>query len=179
MDKEKFNIVINSFDDVGIKIPTEVYNSIEDVFLENDSIDEVIVYDISEIDIIQEKLTITNKANMYVDGRHEGEKTNVYTYYGDISFSLSEYVNLCEPDGNVIEEIVHFDDEGGSIIEVPKKWNVILLETITWDSNEKDGPVKQKLTLYIYCPELLGDEPENELAIGDQYDAVYGNEGNE
>ena len=178
MDKEKFNIVINSFDDVGIKIPTEVYNSIEDVFSENDTVDHVIIYDISEIDEIQEKLTIVNKANMYIDGRNDGEKTNVYTYYGDVSYSLSEYVNLCEPDGTVIEEVVHFEDEGISIIEAPKKWNVVLLENISWDTKEKEGPIRQELNLYIYCPELLSED-ENELIVGDQYDAVYGNEGNE
>lgn len=38
MDKEKFDAVIGYFDSLNINLPTDVKNSIEDVFEENDNI---------------------------------------------------------------------------------------------------------------------------------------------
>ena len=175
MDTENLNKIISSFEDVGINVPTKVRNSFEDVFQENDSIADVSFYDVNDLDEFQKVLSITNTADIYIDGRSVGEKSNIYIYLGDISFALSEHVNLYGKDGELIEEIVNFDDVYGTRVEVPTEWAIILKEIVSWDTSVENGPITQRFELFVYCPEVMPDYEDEEDNQVDQYDAVYGN----
>ena len=68
MDTEKFNKVLDYFSNSNIQLPTDVKNSIEDVFRENDNIEEVQCYHKDELDDFQKDLKLSRDITIYVEG---------------------------------------------------------------------------------------------------------------
>jgi hypothetical protein len=77
MDSEKFNAVVGYFNDLRITLPTEVKNSLEDVFQENDNIESVEVYHPEDRDAFQTDLRLFNNVTLSMTGTNEGSVMNV------------------------------------------------------------------------------------------------------
>ena len=161
MDTEKFKAVIDYFKGISIEVPTDVKNSIEDVFRENDTVSNIQCYFKSELKEFQHDLQLFNNIKMYVDGHSIGSTMSVFTYYGQMNFSLSERTELLErtPNGDEsVELITDIDNsETDSVVYDPNEYEVILYEVLTW--NTPDKPVRTT-NLFIYRPE---DSPEDEI----------------
>lgn len=169
MDKEKFDAVLNYFSDQNIELPTEVKNAIEDVFSENDDVESVECYHRGDLDVFEKDIKLKNILRTSINGKTFGIINNVWTYYGDIKYSLSEDYGLEDNEGN-IEEISKIEDEENSVINNPDDYDIVLIEKVEWD-NEKDKTVHKTLTLYIYCPVDLEEDDEEEYL--DPRDARY------
>ena len=155
MDTEKFNKVLDYFSNSNIQLPTDVKNSIEDVFRENDNIEDVQCYHKDELDDFQKDLKLSRDITIYVNGSSKGYDIAPFTYYGQIDFSLSEHLVLIEKDqkGNesVKSELVNIDNSDiPSLVFDPKEYQIILLETTSWNSPD---PFQIHDRLFIYCPE--------------------------
>ena len=162
MDSEKFNKVLEYFASEGIELPTDVRNSIEDVFLENDNIENVTCYFRDELMDFQVDLTLKNSIKIYTDGRSIGCTYNTFTYHGQVDFSLSESVNLLKRENNedqLIEQITDIDNhDRSSMIYDKNEYNVVLVETLIWNTPEEPTRHSQ---LYIYCPDGVVEEENN------------------
>lgn len=164
MDNEKFEKVIDYFKSNSINLPTDVKNSIEDVFNENDEIENVQFYYKSELQDFQNDLRLNNIIKAYIDGFNTGIVHNTWTYYGQMDFSLSEYVALYSRSKNedgtetdeLIEEITNIENKDVSRIYSDKEYAIILYETISWET-PTEAP-KRTLQLFIYCPEEYTEE---------------------
>lgn len=164
MDREKFQQVIDYFKSENLELPTDVRNSIEDAFMENDNIENVQCYYRDELDAFEKDLTLTNKIDIYTDGSSIGSIYITFTYSGQINFSLSEYTTLMERNADkdiadVVEEITKIDNsERLSEVYDANEYNIVLVETLTWNTPNKPERHDQ---LYIYCPDLTTeDEPD-------------------
>lgn len=162
MPNEKYEKIIDYFDGHDIVLPTEVKLALEDVFHENDSIDDVYSYHgKNELGAFQEDLRLSNDVRIYLDGKSVGSIMNSYTYAGQVDFSLSEHVTLIKKDEKtgteeIIEKIVDIDRSNvDSMVYNEREYNVILIETVTWNT---PGEPERNNTLYIYCPEELPEE---------------------
>lgn len=166
MDQAKFEELLGYFTENGITLPTDVRNAIEDVFHENDNVESVICYHIDEAEEFQNDLKLTNEVNMYITGKSSGVVNNVWTYYGGMQYSLSEYIRLLEENGTLIEDISKIENDEVSLLYNLKEYVVVLLEKVSW---ETPGNLTREQVLYIYCPESLDEgDPEE-----DRYDRVY------
>ena len=153
------------FSEINITLPTEVRNAIEDVFLENDEIDGVECYHKEDLEQFQKDLTLLNDVRMTIDGTNSGLTNNVWTYYGNITYSLSENICLYDADGVLIEEISKLENEKETVVEKPNDYVITLLERVEWDSSE--SLIHREPKLYIYCPVVYEeDEP-------DKYENLY------
>lgn len=161
MDKEKFDAVVQYFDDMNIALPTDVRNAIEDVFSENDNVEGVECYHKEDLETFQSDMTIKNETKIYLSGKNSGKITNVFTYYGSLSYALSESINLYDDEDNVLEDISNIEAETETIVDIPTDYCVVLLEVVEW--NSETGKHEKQPKLYIYCPESSEDEEENEI----------------
>ena len=164
MDKEKFNAVIGYFEEENIQLPTEVKNAIEDVFLENDDIEGVECYHPEDIEQFQEDLTLTNFVKMTIGGSNEGETNNIWTYYGNVTYSLSEAIILVDDQDEIIEEISKIENDEPTIVESRNHYAVVLRERVSWNAQSK-APTRETV-LYIYCPVSVETEE-------DKYKGIY------
>lgn len=154
MDSEKFNTVLEYFNSEGITLPTDVRNAIEDVFLENDAVENVTCYFQDELDSFQNDLKFKNQIKIYTNGQSTGIIHNTFTYYGQVDFSVSEETTLLEKNGEseaVIEGITNIDNNDiPTLVYDSSEYDVVLLETLIW--NTPNAPTRTS-QLFIYCPE--------------------------
>lgn len=139
------------FESIGVEVPTSVCNAIEDVFMENDNIETVECYHIEDLDQFQKDLRLENTIELTVDGPHLGNTHNVWTYYGDVEYSYSEFTTLRNNDGDVVEKVSEISNDNDTIVNDRKDWIVTLVESVNWGSGSEG--VERNLTLYIFCPE--------------------------
>lgn len=172
MDREKFNAVCNYFETQDITIPTEVKNAIEDVFLENDNIMGVECYHQEDIDQFQDDLTLVNNVKMFLNGHNEGTLNNIWTYYGNTSYSFSEKIVLCDDEGNKIEDISTTEAEEPTTIFTPNEWVVTLYEVVNWNSENEGEKLTRETKLYIYCPMSSKEEDDD---YSDIYNEIKNN----
>jgi hypothetical protein len=158
-NNEKLKKVLDFFAESKVELPIDVNNALEDVFNENKEItDEVSVYFKEDADLFEDDLILANNVNADLKGPSNGSVNNVFTYYGEIDFSLSEFVRLTNGE-EVVEEITNIDQ-----LDKPSKLNresyaVVLVENVKWEK----GEIVKKLNLYIYCPiESESQESESE-----------------
>lgn len=161
MDSGKFNAVIDYFKSIGISLPTDVRNSIEDVFRENDNIESVECYHLEDADSFQKDLTLTNRVIMSMDGFNSGSTNNVWTYYGALRYSLSESIVLVDTDGSEMEKISDLESYDDTLLETTGDYAVVLLEKVNWDS--KEGIFERHPSLYIFCPISENEDPVDKI----------------
>jgi len=170
MDKEKFEKVLNYFNDLNIEVPTEVKNAIEDVFMENDDIKSVDIFHIEDIESFQETFTLVNDVKMWKTGKNIGQTNNVWTYYGDITYSLSESILLLDEYDQTLEVISKLENNVPTTVNDPNSYAVVFLEKVNWNSEKKEYSRDQKLS--IYCPISLETSSDPEK---NKYDKIYNN----
>lgn len=146
----------------GVELPTDVQNAIEDVFMETDNIENVVCYYKNELESFRKDLTFTNKVDIYTDGSSNGTVFLSFTYYGQVEFSLSEHTTLLSKENgfaSVVEKITDIDNsENLSNLYDSEEYNVILVEKLSWESPNKP---KREDHLFIYCPDLEGEEGDD------------------
>ena len=150
MNKEQFDAVLGYFSENNISVPTDVRNAIEDVFLENDVINGVECYHKEDLEQFQEDLTLENIVRMSLKGTNRGITNNVWTYYGNLSYSLSESILLVDEDDTTIEEISNIQNTNKTVLETPNDWAIVLIEKVMWDTVEEK--LERNPVLFIYCP---------------------------
>lgn len=161
------------FAEENIELPTEVKNAIEDVFLENDNIEGVECYHKEDLEQFQQDLTLTNFVSMSIKGNNNGETNNVWTYYGNVTYSLSEAIILVDENDEVLEEISKLENPEQTILETPDDYAVVLLERVSWESENEI--ITREPVLFIYCP-----EPGEALSAEEErYQQVYNDLKNE
>lgn len=161
MDTEKYQQVLRYFENEGVTLPTDVKNSIEDVFMENDNVEGVQCYYRDEIDSFQADLTLNNSIDIYTNGTSIGSVYLTFTYHGQIDISLSKETRLISRENNIdslVEEITHEENENPSMVYDPNEYNIILVEALTWNA---PGEPTRRSQLYIYCPDLVSTEEED------------------
>lgn len=153
---DKLNKIREFFAESGVDLPIDVSNALEDVFNENDNIeDEVDIYFREDAEAFEEDLILANNVEAELKGPSKGSANNVFTYFGEIDYSLSEFVRLVDGE-EVIEEITKIDQ-----LDIPSRLNrdmyaVVLIESVTWENSQVD----RKTHLYIYCPESVDGEEQ-------------------
>lgn len=152
------------FEEENIQLPTDVRNAIEDVFLENDDVRGVECYHLEDQEQFKQDLTLTNFVKININGYNEGETNNVWTYYGNLTYSLSEAIILVDENDDVLEEISKIENNKNTILDTPNEYAVVLLERVNWDSESKT--VTREPVLYIYCPISLEEQED------DKYDEI-------
>jgi hypothetical protein len=150
--KEKHQRLLEFFKEQGVELPIDVSNALEDVFNENDGIDDVDVYFKEDADLFGDELVLVNDVKAQLKGPSEGKSNNVFTYYGEVDYSLSEFVKLMDGD-KVVEDITNVDQ-----IDMPTTVNksmfaIVLVEAVEW----KNTSMTRKPKLYIYCPQESKD----------------------
>lgn len=166
MDNEKFNSTIEYFADNGIDLPTDVRNSIEDVFEENDSISEVLCYHKEDLADFEQDLTLRNEIHCFLNGSSNGFYSKTFTYYGDVTWSLSEVYDLDPGHDEPVETLLESTTDDLSVID-PKQYQVVMVETVTWDTENNE--YSKKDVLHIYCPESGEDIKSDD----ERYDDIY------
>ena len=173
---EKFNTVLSYFEELNITLPSDVKNAIEDVFQENDNIENVECYHLEDKEQFEKDLSPTNIVMLNLDGSNSGEIHNYFTYYGGVEHDLLEQIHLYDND-ELHTEISSINGTGVSYLEDPKDFTVILVETTTWDTS-KERTAETETKLMIYCPapgEGYSDEDAkfkgiyNEIKAGERY----------
>lgn len=147
--QEKFNKTLLFFSENKIDIPIDVKNALEDVFTENGIINDVDIYFQEDRGTMEEELIIVNEVEAYLHKSSAGSIQNIFTYYGDIDYSVSEFTTLYENDETIIEEITNINKKEIPSRIDPTKWAIILIENVEWG----EGTIIKTLRLYIYCPE--------------------------
>jgi hypothetical protein len=156
-NQEKLKKILDFFKENKVELPIDVNNALEDVFNENKEIDEVNIYFKEDADLFEDDLILTNNVVADLKNPSSGSVNNVFTYYGEVDFSLSEFVRLVDGE-EVVEEITSIDR-----LDNPSKLNresyaVILVENVKWEK----GEVTRKPNLSIYCPQNSPDAEESE-----------------
>jgi biotin-(acetyl-CoA carboxylase) ligase len=146
---EKLQKTLEFFKNQNIQLPIEVGNSLEDVFTENDNINDVDIYFKEDIDLLQMDLVLVNEVDAYLEKPSSGNINNTFTYYGEVDYSLSELVNLYDDKDNVLLDITNINNQGRATIVKPDMYAVVLIENVVWG----EGKMEKKPKLYIYCPE--------------------------
>jgi len=144
---DKLKKIYDFFEESKVELPIDVKNAMEDVFTENDGVEDVDIYFLEDSQLFEQDLTLKNEVNVYLNSPSKGSSNNVFTYYGEIDFSLSEFVRLYDGE-TLLEEITRID-----LSESPSKLNdlmyaVVLIERLKWE----DGKLARHLKLHIYCP---------------------------
>lgn len=177
---EKFNAVVSYFEELNINLPTDVRNSIEDVFRENDNVENVECYHLEDKEQYELDLAPTNIVMLNLDGSNSGEVHNYFTYYGGVEHDLLEQIHLY--DGEELHtEISTIDGEGRSYLENPNDYTIILTETTTWDTSTEEGKIPTvEIKLMIYCPVPGEGYNEEDLKFKGIYNEIkagenYGN----
>jgi hypothetical protein len=152
---EKFEKIIEFFKENNIELPIDAKNALEDVFAENDKIDEVDLYFKDDAGLFGEDLILAKELKAYLNGPSEGVNKNVFTYYGEVDISMSEFVNLYDGDKK-IEEITNIDQLDRPTTINSSKYAIVLVETVKWKSTNID----KSLRLYVYCPEKIEEGEE-------------------
>lgn len=138
----------------GVNLPQDVYNSIEDVFAENDNINNAFLYFKNNLEDLQNDLTFKNVVTINLSGETKGEKYDHYTYYGEIDFADSEDYKVYK-DGNELYKLSDYNPGYTAQVLFPEEYAVVLVEKVNFDNsglNINDD-------LYIYCPqEELSEE---------------------
>jgi hypothetical protein len=152
---DKLKKIYEFFEESKVELPIDVKNAMEDVFTENDGVEDVDIYFLEDSELFEQDLTLKNEVNVYLNSPSKGSSNNVFTYYGEIDFSLSEFVRLYDGE-TLLEEITRID-----LSESPSKLNdsmyaVVLIERLKWE----DGKLARHLKLHIYCPKSSEGEVE-------------------
>jgi hypothetical protein len=150
--KEKHQRLLEFFKDEGVELPIDASNALEDVFNENDGIEDVDVYFKEDADLFGDELVLVNDVKAQLKGPSEGKSNNVFTYYGEVDYSLSEFVKLMDGE-KVLEDVTNVDQ-----LDMPTTVNrsmfaIVLVEAVEW----KNGAVSKKQKLYVYCPQESKD----------------------
>lgn len=162
-NKEKFEMTIKALEEDIEELPTEVVNNISDAFNENPIINNVEIYYKENLEELQERLKLKNIVICQLDGKSQGKINNAFTYFGDIKYSLSEYVSLNKGE-EILEVITNIDNSQFPSIVVDKDdYAVVLIEILEWENGEykRSTPV-----LYVYCPITIDDPSEIEEEEG-------------
>lgn len=149
--ENKHQQILQFFEENDIDLPIAVQNALEDVFAENDSIENVDIYFKDDYELLGEELRVINEVDAYLGQPSSGSVFNVFTYYGDIEYSVSEFVNLLDEKGGIIEDITHIDNRNAMTEANPEEFVVVLFEKLEWS----DGKLVRDPRLVIYCPEIL------------------------
>jgi hypothetical protein len=153
---EKLTKILDFYSENNIDIPIDVKNALEDVFSENDKVDEVDLYFKDDAALFGEDLILAKELKAYLNAPSEGVNKNVFTYYGEVEISMSEFFNLYDGEKK-IEEITNIDqlDTPTKIIN-KSQYAIVLVETVSW----KAGKVEKSLRLSMYCPEKIEEGEE-------------------
>ena len=175
--QERFNMVVSYFEDLNIDLPVEVKNAIEDVFRENDNVENVECYHLEDKEQFETDLSPTNIVMMNMDGSNSGEVHNYFTYYGGVEHDLLEQIHLYDGD-ELHTEISNIEGTGKSFLENDSEYTIILIEVTKWNTSEKELTVEN--TLMIYCPEPGEGYTEEDLKFKGIYNEIkagenYGN----
>jgi hypothetical protein len=144
---EKFERLLNFFKEQNVELPTDVRNAVEDVFNENDNVDDVDVYFKEDVSLFEEDIVLINEVTVYLNAPSKGSTNNVFTYYGEVDFSLSEFTKLYDGE-NLLEEITKVDQLDTASRVNPDMFAVVLVESVKWES----GKIARKPHLHVYCP---------------------------
>ena len=117
--------------------------------MENDDINSVECYHKNDLEIFQKDLTLRNFVAMNLDGSNRGDTNNVWTYYGNLTFSLSEAIILVDNNDEIVEKISELENPNETILEVSNQYAVVLLEKVNLDTKNVNN-VNRDLVLYIY-----------------------------
>ena len=147
---EKHQQILDYFNENDIDLPIAVKNAIEDVFNENDEIETVDIYFKDDYELLGEELKVINEVDAYVEKPSSGTVYVVITYYGEVEYSVSEFVNLYQG-RDLLEDITHIDNRNALTEANPSDYAVIIFEKLTWGN----GTSKREPRLVIYCPEIL------------------------
>jgi len=150
---DKHEKILKFFSESKIELPIDVANSIEDVFNENENIDDAVIYFREDLNELEADLIIVNEVDAYLDKPSSGSIQNTFTYYGDIDYSVSEFVSLYGEKERVVEIITAINNQELPSRIKPDSYAVILIENVEWG----EGKITRKPILYIYCPEEAGD----------------------
>jgi len=150
---DKHKKVLEFFEQRNISLPIDVGNAIEDVFNENNNIENIDIYFQEDLEILENDIIITNEVNVYLDRPSSGSIQNIFTYYGDVDYSISEFVILYEKDDIIIESITSIDNRNNQTSVKKDMYAIILIETVEWTA----GTITRIPKVYIYCPEESGD----------------------
>jgi hypothetical protein len=152
---EKFNKIVEFFSNRKIDIPTDTKNAIEDVFKENDNINDVDIYFKEDAELLESDLVLLKEIDSYLTEPSSGSVDDVYTYHGEIDYTVSEFYNLYDnrKDQKTLAEIVNIDNQGGSSKLNRDQWAAVMVETTKWD----EGKIEKKQKVFIYCPIDSGD----------------------
>jgi hypothetical protein len=145
---EKFKQIIEFFKEEDIELPIDVNNAIEDVFNENDEVEKVDIYFRKDASVFEDDLRLSNTINAHVDKPSTGSVNAVFTYYGNIQYSLSEFIRVYNNDQEEEEVTVIDNLERPSVLD-QDSYAVVLVENIEWEN----GNLNREPHLYIYCPE--------------------------
>ena len=159
---EKLETVRNYFKEMGVEIPISVMNAIEDVFDENDVVDNVDVYMKEDAETLLDDVSFKDIVTIDISGKSEGSRHNVFTYYGDVAFDENIMITLNKGDEIIdtlddIKSTFSTDDKEMNISRFDENdWAIILIEHITWEAPcEKENRTN---LLVIYCPESGEDD---------------------
>jgi hypothetical protein len=154
MNKEKLERTLLFFKDNNIELPIDVKNAIEDVFSENDNVNDVDIYFKEDVETLENDITISTEIDVYLDKQSSGTYHNIFTYYGEVEYSVSEFVKLYKSDDQILENITDIDNSSRLSKINQESYAVILIEFISWG----EGNLEKKPRLFIYCPENSGEE---------------------
>lgn len=157
-NKKKYTQVKEYFSSLGIIIPIDVGNSLEDAFEENDTIETVNLYFKDSYSDLINDLKISKNVTSIVGKPGKGNVDLTYTYYGEVDWSMSEYTNLYDENEKKIEEITYINNEEKNTYVNPDIAAIIVIEKLTWDENG----YSRKPTLYIYFPQNDPEEDSEE-----------------
>jgi len=153
---EKLQKTLEFFKAENIELPTDVKNALEDVFSENDNINDVDIYFKDDIDILEGDLILTNEVNAYLTKPSAGSVNNTFTYFGDVDYSLSELVNLYDDNDNLLVDITNINNQQAPSKINPDSYAIILVENVAWN----EGTLEKKPKLFIYCPQKSSEIEE-------------------
>jgi predicted kinase len=154
---EKLEKILDFLKSEGVEVPTEVKNSIEDVFAENDNVENVDIYFKEDADLFGTDLTLINEVNSYLNLPSKGNYNNVFTYYGEIEYSLSEFVKLYDGD-KLIDNITNVDKRDIPTDFRSSDFAVVLVERVKWEQSK----LVRTPHLYVYCPQVSKSSTEAE-----------------
>jgi len=146
---EKHERILNFFSDNKVDLPTDVSNALQDVFNENELIEQVEVYFKEDIHEMEEDIKIVNEIDVFLSKPSSGSFQKAFTYFGYVEHSVSEFVKLYGLDNNILEDITNIDNRSADSKVDPKDYVILLIETVKWGNTE----MKLSPVLYIYCPE--------------------------
>lgn len=149
----KHEAILEIFNEYVIEIPIAVTNSFDDAFEENPEIELVDVYFRGDYELLGKDLQVINAVKAYIDHPSDGTSYNVFTYFGDIEYSVTEFVKLFDGE-KLLEDITHIDNKNAPTEVNPGEWAVVVFEKIEWG----EGKYTKTPKLIIYCPEVIEEE---------------------